>query len=1132
MNRVVSLLLGLNNFTILERKTLTANDRNLQYMNIKIDDEIDIEDYSLLIRYKQVDGKIFADVYSIEKDNDIQIPNSILEFPQTLTIEFCYISNKNDNRITIPRKLQLNVIDTYDTIVEPDDVVIGVSVADIVKEIPKKTEEGKAEIKKCKDEAIEELKKCSDSNVEESKEQINSFTSQKQEQLDVYTNVKKSQLDEYTTTKNGELDSHTVEKKNELNAHEKAKEKELDNYVITSNKPKLDEHTESKKGVLDTHTGKKKIELDVYEKAKEGQLDLYANTKKEELNIHEKAKEKELDTYVTTVNKPELDEYTNIKKEELNSYATTNALTLSGKTRVEFEQDTQSLAGKCDGKFPFNTAHKGLVYLVTETGKFYICIKEYSGGFINTPDQAPEYFEELSVFDNYKKIDNMTSDYLEKTDNLDLRISENVELEKYKTFPLTRGYIYQGKFNPHIVNIEKTDYGTIDFYKVKRNSYIECLDESITVLICTYYTQSETDIAETYKIIGKGKYYIEGDRYIRFSIRHSDNITPFKNSFEAYSKVKIVFYTNSLKEELNEHNNVKKEIIKLGNFLLDTYKDSYHLRTYSNKMWQNIKPIKNTIVTVETTGNYISVSNRNLFNGYTEGGYIDFTTGDLIADDTRNRTGYIPVVPNENMTVSREDIYDGGNIWIIGFDKNKKIISDSTTNENPGVLANIIERDGQVTFTTTSSTYYIRIYSTKKITELSKLQVEFGSDKTSYIKHKGYITTQQATITDIFDERLEIISDEICTIHYFYDNKRTPLSVYDKTHYINIPPIVAPTYYSSGLAENEINKSLNEDTKTNEVYAEYDKLVDGTYCTKELLTQAYSGGFTEISTDDGFDKNIYAYRFKPAYKVPIVSKPLKIVIVCCQHGDEKMASYTILNFLKKVCNNPNDSITAYIRSHVDLVVIPIANPWGFNYFRRKNQKGVDLNRNYPASFPVGGYTNPELHTYGGKTPLSEKESQAIVKLLDAHKDAIFVIDYHSNGWDTASIKAANWVDWTYAITNEKARDIMVSSSAAHIARLNAYFSTRWKTKAPIGELVGDISVSNNSSLDTYCMVDRNTMSCTFEAFPGSSAAILGPTLTKYSVDTKIANVDLLAMFLSYSIDGLYQLPVIRYVNTR
>ena len=244
---VDSLLLGLNSFTILERKTLTANDRNLQYMNIKIDDEIDIEDYSLLIRYKQVDGKIFADVYSIEKENDIQIPNSILEFPQTLTIEFCYISNKNDNRITIPRKLQLNVVDTYDTVVEPDDVVVGVSVADIIKEIPKKTEEGKAEIEKSKDEAIEELKKQSDSNVEESKEQINSFTSQKQEQLDTYIETKESHLDEYATAKKGELDSHTTQKKNELNAHEKAKEKELDNYVTTVNKPELDKYTNIKK---------------------------------------------------------------------------------------------------------------------------------------------------------------------------------------------------------------------------------------------------------------------------------------------------------------------------------------------------------------------------------------------------------------------------------------------------------------------------------------------------------------------------------------------------------------------------------------------------------------------------------------------------------------------------------------------------------------------------------------------------------------------------------------------------------------------------------------------------------------------------------------------------------------------
>ena len=417
MNRVVSLLLGLNNFTILERKTLTANDRNLQYMNIKIDDEIDIEDYSLLIRYKQVDGKIFADVYSIKKDNDIQIPNSILEFPQTLTIEFCYISNKNDNRITIPRKLQLNVIDTYDTIIEPDDVVIGPSVADIIKEIPKKTEEGKAEIEKSKDEAIEELKKYSDSNVEESKDQINSFTSQKQEQLDVYTNVKKSQLDEYTTTKNMDLDSHTAGKKNDLNAHEKAKEKELDNYVTTVNKPELDKYTKAKEGELDTHTGKKKSELDVYEKAKEVQLDSHTNTKKEELNqhtvqkqgqldeytvakkgeldshtiekknelnTHEKAKEKELDSYVTTVNKPELDKYTNIKKEELNSHTKTKESEITQVTETKKQEITAHGASELDkfNQVAKQEADKQIGRVVAEGDVQVQRVKDESNGVI------------------------------------------------------------------------------------------------------------------------------------------------------------------------------------------------------------------------------------------------------------------------------------------------------------------------------------------------------------------------------------------------------------------------------------------------------------------------------------------------------------------------------------------------------------------------------------------------------------------------------------------------------------------------------------------------------------------------------------------------------------------------------
>lgn len=84
---------------------------------------------------------------------------------------------------------------------------------------------------------------------------------------------------------------------------------------------------------------------------------------------------------------------------------TSNAQTLSGKSRVEFERDTQALAGKYVGNFPLTTAVKDAVYLVPQTGKFYVCTKEYSGGNLTAPNSN---FEELSVYKNRDKLENLS----------------------------------------------------------------------------------------------------------------------------------------------------------------------------------------------------------------------------------------------------------------------------------------------------------------------------------------------------------------------------------------------------------------------------------------------------------------------------------------------------------------------------------------------------------------------------------------------------------------------------------------------------------------------------------------------------------------------------------------------------
>ena len=83
---------------------------------------------------------------------------------------------------------------------------------------------------------------------------------------------------------------------------------------------------------------------------------------------------------------------------------TSNALSLSGKSRLEFEKETQGVAGGYAGKFPLTSAVKDGIYLLPETGKFYVCNQEFKDKSLIVPDST---FEELSVWKNKSKLENL-----------------------------------------------------------------------------------------------------------------------------------------------------------------------------------------------------------------------------------------------------------------------------------------------------------------------------------------------------------------------------------------------------------------------------------------------------------------------------------------------------------------------------------------------------------------------------------------------------------------------------------------------------------------------------------------------------------------------------------------------------
>ncbi len=98
-----------------------------------------------------------------------------------------------------------------------------------------------------------------------------------------------------------------------------------------------------------------------------------------------------------------------------------------------------------------------------------------------------------------------------------------------------------------------------------------------------------------------------------------------------------------------------------------------------------------------------------------------------------------------------------------------------------------------------------------------------------------------------------------------------------------------------------------------------------------------------------------------------------ILILATIHGDEAAGTPLVLELVRRLRAEPE------LLAGRRVLVVPVANPDGFARDRRRNARGVDLNRNFPAeNFDARG------------TALSEPESRALLELIDASEPALVV----------------------------------------------------------------------------------------------------------------------------------------------
>lgn len=111
-------------------------------------------------------------------------------------------------------------------------------------------------------------------------------------------------------------------------------------------------------------------------------------------------------------------------------------------------------------------------------------------------------------------------------------------------------------------------------------------------------------------------------------------------------------------------------------------------------------------------------------------------------------------------------------------------------------------------------------------------------------------------------------------------------------------------------------------------------------------------------------------------------------------GDTRMQAYIVYYFIKWLLDNKDSNNDAqWFLLNYSFVIVPIANPWGFDNNSRHNSRGVDLNRNFDADW-VSGQNK-------GASAASEKETQYIQNVISNNVtlegvDTYMYLDFHSH----------------------------------------------------------------------------------------------------------------------------------------
>lgn len=112
------------------------------------------------------------------------------------------------------------------------------------------------------------------------------------------------------------------------------------------------------------------------------------------------------------------------------------------------------------------------------------------------------------------------------------------------------------------------------------------------------------------------------------------------------------------------------------------------------------------------------------------------------------------------------------------------------------------------------------------------------------------------------------------------------------------------------------------------------------------------------------------------------------------HGDEPKSVFVANRLIELLSTSPAEGNATLDKDRrctspsasagkATWIIVPLVNPDGLALRKRRNARGVDLNRNFPTRNRQPG--SPRSRMYGGPSPASEPETRAVMRIIARYR---------------------------------------------------------------------------------------------------------------------------------------------------